>query len=96
LEGVRRTEKEPELWMIKAGFVGSKETTAEASKQAKSAAKCHERIAASKPKWTTGKGLFEQREQIAPRKLKQRELDQREQQHLRMEISLKVLIVNNR
>jgi hypothetical protein len=30
----------------------------------------------------TGSGSFEQREQIAPRKLKQRELDQRERQRL--------------
>jgi hypothetical protein len=47
-------------------------------------------------KRTTGSGASEQREHIAPRKLKQRELDQRERQWLlRMEGSRKVWMADS-
>jgi hypothetical protein len=56
---------------------------------------------ASEPDWTNSKRLFEQREQIAPRKLKQMELDQREQQlrrkgFIRMQIVSKTQKVSMR
>jgi hypothetical protein len=88
-------QKEPDLWMMKAGFVGSKEVAAAASRQAKQGASMPLRVDCGKrPDWTIGKRLFEQRERIAPRKLTQRELDQREQQLLRRKSFIRTQIVS--
>jgi hypothetical protein len=80
-------QKDPDLWMVMAGFVGSKEVTTKAVANTSPQEDC------SKQTRMDSQHKVVRTEGAAPGKLKKRELDQRELQ--KKEISFKVWIANH-